>query len=70
MVDPDFFIIIDRLYMTLDVQIKEWAANFKSKKGSLFGIGKDKDGLKGLLIDRLTVAYDLAAAFFYLHENR
>ncbi|GAX19258.1 hypothetical protein FisN_4Lh157 [Fistulifera solaris] len=70
MVDPDFFIIIDRLYMTLDVHIKEWAATFKSKKGSLFGIGKDKDGLKGLLIDRLTVAYDLAAAFFYLHENR
>jgi hypothetical protein len=70
MVDPHFFIIIDRLHMTLDVQIREWATSFKSKKGSLFGIGKDRDGLKGLLIDRLTVAYDLAAAFFYLHENR
>ena len=70
MVDPHFFIILDRLHMTLDVQMKDWAACLKSKRGSLFGIGKDKDGLKGLLVDRLTVAYDLAAAFFYLHENR
>lgn len=70
MIDPGFFIILDRLQITLDVQLKQWDQSLKSKKGSLFGIGKDRVGLKKLLVDRLTVAYDLAAAFFYLHENR
>ena len=33
-------------------------------------IGGDKDGLKKLMVTRMTVAYDLASAFNYLHSNK
>jgi serine/threonine protein kinase len=70
LIDPDFFIIMDRLFATMVVRIEEWR---QRAKGTLFGmmIGKkNKLAQQQLLVERMTVAYDLAAAFFYLHENR
>lgn len=68
--DPDFFIILDRLYETLDQRLNHWIKESKHNQGSLFGIGKRKNVLHDLLVERMTIAYDLAAAFMYLHENR
>lgn len=71
MVDKDFFIILDRLYSTLDKEMLKWSDIYKRNKGILFGLcGRNNKNLKQLMITRMTVAYDLAAAFFYLHENR
>ena len=69
-VDKDFFIILDRLHGTLDQRIITWRREHKRHQGSVFGIGKHKKVLRDLMIERMTVAYDLAAAFMYLHENR
>lgn len=68
--EPNFFIIMDRLYEILDHRFEEWVATKKRNKGGLFGRGANHDRLRDLLIERLTVAYDLAAAFWYMHEHR
>jgi serine/threonine protein kinase len=65
-----FFLLLDRLYDTLHERMKEWQKIKKQAKGSLFGCGSNKDELRDLMRDRLLVAYDLAAAFGYLHENK
>lgn len=70
MIDKDFFIILDRLHGTLDQRINTWYHLEKKHQGSVFGLGKNKKMLRELMIERMTVAYDLAAAFMYLHENR
>ena len=70
MIEKGFFIILDRLYQTLDQRMNQWKKAEKKYKGTLMGIGKNKRGLRELMVDRMTIAYDLAAAFFYLHENR
>ena len=67
---PGYFLVMDRLYGTLDQKINAWRKKQKEWTGGFFGLGKKKSMLKDLLVDRMTVAYDLAAAFFYLHENR
>jgi hypothetical protein len=64
-----FFIIMDRLYDTLDVRIKQWKKRFTQNKGNCFGFGADKQQLYQLTVERLTVAYDLAAALAYMHAN-
>ena len=48
----------------------EWSKIEKRYKGAVLGLGRNRQGLKELMVRRMTVAYDLAAAFFYLHENR
>jgi len=70
MVDKDFFIIMDRLHGTLDGRINKWYHEDKRHHGHVFGLGKNKKLMRALMIERMTIAYDLAAAFMYLHENR
>jgi serine/threonine protein kinase len=56
----------------LEDRIDEWREEMKKhhNKLSFFGPpGKSKKLLEQLLVDRLTVAYDLAAAFWYLHDH-
>jgi serine/threonine protein kinase len=50
--------------------MEHWRKTEKNCKGFMLGLGKKRHVLKELLVERMTVAYDLAAALFYLHENR
>jgi hypothetical protein len=63
--DP-FFVVLDRLYDILGTRISKW------KKQKPSGMMKllDRSGKKesSFWIERITVAYDLAAALQYLHE--
>lgn len=70
MLDSSFFIVMDRLYGTLADKLKSWAEMHKSYQGNIFGFGAKRSGLNHLLVDRMIVAYDLAAALRYMHENR
>lgn len=65
----DFFVILDRLYNTLEKEIDKWGS--KQRKNSVMGKILDYKGKKkkNLLIDKLNVAYDLASALSYLHDN-
>ena len=69
---PRGFIILDRLYGTLEDKIKEWKEAKKFLKGPIRGLkfGSDKEGLRAFMQERLIVAYDLAAAFRYMHEHK
>ena len=64
------FIIMDRLYDTLDVRIKQWKDRYSKSKGNILGFGADKHQLYQLTVERLTVAYDLAAALAYMAAQR
>lgn len=70
MVSPDFFIIMDRLHETLTKRMNRWYKEHRKYNVTFLGMCRNKKGLAALLLERMTVAYDLAAAFFYLHENR
>mmetsp|Transcript_21434 Transcript_21434/g.44700 ORF Transcript_21434/g.44700 Transcript_21434/m.44700 type:complete len:282 (-) Transcript_21434:1057-1902(-) len=70
MVDEYFFIILDRLVDTLDKRMNRWHDAHKKYNRGMCGMFKNKKGLEELVLEAMTIAYDLAAAFFYLHENR
>lgn len=70
MVDEDFFIILDRLHETLTKRMNRWHKEYRKYSLTFLGLCKNKKALAALLLERMTVAYDLAAAFMYLHENR
>lgn len=58
----DFFIIMDKLYGTLDVRIEVW----KKESAKFFIKKEDKEEM---FADRIMVAHDLASAMCFLHEN-
>ena len=67
----DFFVILDRLYNTLEKQIEIWGDVKRVYNGPIAKLldfrGKKK---KKLLMKKLNVAYDIASAVDYLHANR
>mmetsp|Transcript_16661 Transcript_16661/g.38457 ORF Transcript_16661/g.38457 Transcript_16661/m.38457 type:complete len:403 (+) Transcript_16661:120-1328(+) len=69
--DEGYFIMMDRLYDTLQSRIGKWA----KKKKNLSGLGGkilDKHGKKKkkLLKERLVAAFDLSDALGYLHRKK
>jgi serine/threonine protein kinase len=73
-VDPyseNFFIVMDRLFDTLDKRIEKWQKKFKGTVG-MVGRLNDKKGLRAaaLLEERIVAAYDLSSAFEYLHSHK
>jgi cell division protein FtsW (lipid II flippase) len=67
---PNFFIVMDRLYETLGEKMQVWSSLKASHKGGLFGMGANRLELEQLMVERLIVAYDLAAAFWYMHDHK
>jgi serine/threonine protein kinase len=66
----DFFIILDRLFETLDERIDDWAEQEKQFVGCCGGMwGADKEMLTSLQLERITALYDVSKAMAYLHEN-
>lgn len=71
--NTDFFIIIDRLAESLDQRMFRWRNAFKKYKSRVklpFGKQKYNSKLDDLLVDRLTVLYDITLALEYMHEHR
>jgi serine/threonine protein kinase len=79
--DPDYFIVIDRLYDTLEERLQKW--KLQRSKGSAIRYLKRRFSLENrtqmarrtqtqkaqLCHDRLWVAYDLSSALAHLHEH-
>ena len=66
----DYFIVMDRLYGTLDGRIDEWLEQEKEVSGGCCGLwGTDKDRLTEIRLERITALYDVSKAMEYLHEN-
>ena len=69
---PDTFLLMDRLYGTLDDKIEGWHQVQQTHQGCCGGFfgGNNKPALKELMMERLLVAYDLSAAINYVHGHR
>ena len=66
----DFFVVLDRLYETLDEKIDDWAEQEKQFVGCCGGMwGAEKEKLTSLRLERITALYDVSKAMAYLHEN-
>jgi serine/threonine protein kinase len=66
-----YFIVMDRLYDTMDKRILKWEKSLKKFSG-MSGKFMDRDGSKqaALLEERLVAAFDLCAAICYLHDHK
>jgi serine/threonine protein kinase len=67
---PDYFILLDRLYDTLETRIRRWKLQEKKLSG-LRGLLKDpkQSQRKQLWMDRVLFAFDLSSALAYLHSK-
>lgn len=76
LLDSDNFFVMDRLYGTLEGKFAEWKTEKKAVKGvgNLFknkeARNQDKHHMQEMLIERLTVAFDLSNAFRYMHSHK
>lgn len=68
--DAAFFIIMDRLYDTLEKRLLSWESRSSRLKG-LAGRMMDRKGAKvgALYEERIVAAFDLSAAVSHLHER-
>lgn len=64
------FIMMDRLYETLDKAIVKWREQNKKYTGLIAGLKGGKEKAQELHTDRLQYGYDLASAFEHLHEKK
>jgi len=69
MFDKNYFIVLDRLYDTLDEQIEHWKEELRRSTSciAMFMRGS-KNKKKRLFAERLTVARNIATAVNYLHD--
>jgi hypothetical protein len=80
MLHHEFFIIMDRLYETLDQRIETWRTDLypDGEPGLLKKVFGRRSGAQGhteeaerdVQVQRLIVAYDLASAFLYMHQHQ
>ena len=70
MTNPDYFIVLDRLYDTLEARIPKWKLETK-KANSVMNKMKKKSTEKNMEIleTKLGYAYDLMGAIEYLHKK-
>jgi len=67
--DKDFFVILDRLYNTLEKEIEIWGTKKKKTSGMAKLLDLKGKKKKNLLIEKSNVAYDIASALGHLHGN-
>lgn len=71
MIKPDHFIILDRLYDTLEARIPKWKVQAKRARSFVNKLKKSSSRkLEELMETKLSYAYDLAGAFEYLHKHK
>jgi hypothetical protein len=71
MTKPDYFIILDKLYDTLEARIPKW--RLQSNKARSFmnkTMKTSRAKLDELMETKLSYGYDLAGAFEYMHKNK
>lgn len=67
---PNYFIVMDRLFDTLECRLRKWKGLVSRYKGLVrFLSDRRKEKAQELYIERIVFAYDLAAAIDYLHNR-
>ncbi len=71
MLKPNYFIVLDRLYDTLEARIPKWKVQSKKARSFVNKLKKNTSSkLDELMELKLSYAYDLAGAFEYMHKNK
>lgn len=65
---PSTFILLDKIYDTLDTRIDKWKKKEDSAFNKLFDFQKKRE--KNFMAKRLLVAFDIASALAYLHDMK
>ena len=70
---PNFGLVLDRLYSTLEDQMDDWISMKKKGMSSglcgCLGLGSiDESTKKGMRMSVVTIAYDITCALRYIHE--
>ena len=70
LLEQGFFIVMDRLYDTLEKRLQTWQIRLQRTSG-LAGRLTDRKGVKGAMLyeERIAAAFDLSAALVHLHER-
>ena len=63
--NENYFIVMDRLYDTLEKRLKSWATRAKRNSGMCSSAKKEQE----LYEERIVAAFDLASAVEYLHDR-
>ena len=66
----DNFLVIDRLYSTLDEDILKWKLEENRLDGCCGLLTGGKKKVKEMFKDRIDIAFDIASAFEYMHSMR
>jgi serine/threonine protein kinase len=68
--EEGFFIVLDRLYDTLESRLPKWKASEKESKGLMSRIfcARRKSKLNQQVVRRLVVAHDLCCAMLHMHN--
>lgn len=68
---PNYFIVLDRLYDTLEKRIEKWT-RIKGRQKGILKHFTDPKGSKRVALseERMIAAFDLAAALAYLHRRK
>ena len=71
MFSKDYYLVLDRLYDTLEARLPKWKQQRNALKG-IFGKLKDKKGIakKELQRECMESALDLASALAYIHDKK
>jgi hypothetical protein len=67
---PDFLMVMDRLYSTMDDNIVLWKKAEKGYRGVFGHFGRRQHDLEHVRIDRMVALYDVARAMKYLHKYK
>ena len=71
MLKPNYFVVLDRLYDTLEARIPKWKIQSRRAKSFTNKMRRASAGkLNELMEAKLCFAYDLMGAFQYLHQRR
>lgn len=71
MLKPNYFILLDRLYDTLEARIPKWRVQSRRAKSVTNKLRRTTSGkLDELTETKLSYAYDLSGAFEYLHKKK
>jgi serine/threonine protein kinase len=68
--DDGYFLVLDRLYGTLDDRLSQWEKEEAKAKGLVSKMsGKSKKKIKESITKRMVAAYDISRAMMHFHKN-